>query len=198
MYKALFTFLLPSFLLAALAINHTHATNIITFSASLLQQTGSINWQVTAQQNISRYEIEKSTNGEVYTYILAIVASKKLTTYTAIDRNIFIGKNYYRIKIVHTNGVEQYSNTIVLNNSPKAVLAPSIVSNRLQIWMPVNIFIHTAVIKNAMGIICITQHQLVNNPNMASINTQHLQKGCYAVQLYYSNGEVGTLTFSKK
>jgi hypothetical protein len=198
MCKALFTFLFPSFLLAALAINHAHATNIITFSAALLQQTGSITWQVTPQQNISRYEVEKSTDGEVYTYVLAIVANKNLANYTAIDRNILVGKNYYRIKIIQTNGHVLYSNTIVLNNSPKAVVAPSIVSNSLHIWVPVHIFIHTAVIKNALGIICITKHQQINNHNMASINTQHLQKGCYTVQLYYSNGEVSTLAFSKR
>lgn len=198
MLKILFTFLLSHLLLFTFATNSKGTTNIITFNAMLIQQTGSLTWQVTPQENIIRYEVEKSSNGIDYTYVSATMAAKNIAIYTATDNNVLVGNNYYRLKIIHQNGTGLYSNTIILNNSPKAVIAPSIVSNRLYIWVPVNEYIHTAIIKNTLGKICVTQHQLINHLNMAGIDIQQLKKGCYTIQLYYNNGIVSTLAFTKK
>lgn len=198
MLKILFTFLLSHLLLFTFATNSKGTTNIITFNAMLIQQTGSLTWQVTPQENIIRYEVEKSSNGIDYTYVSATMAAKNIAIYTAIDNNVLVGNNYYRLKIIHRNGTGLYSNTIILNNSPKAVIAPSIVSNRLYIWVPVNAYIHSAIIKNTLGKICVTQHQLINHLNMAGIDIQQLKKGCYTIQLYYNNGIVSTLAFTKK
>lgn len=198
MYKLLFTLLLNSILLIAAATNNVSTTNIISFSALLVKHTGNLTWQVIPQQNIIRYEVEKSNNGIDYSYVSATIATNHVAIYTATDKNVLAGNNYYRLKIVLQNGTEQYSNSIVLNNSPKAVVAPSIVSNSLHIWVPAHTFIHTAIIKNTLGNICVSQHQLINNLNMASIDIQKLQKGCYTIQIFYNSGEVNTLSFSKK
>jgi hypothetical protein len=198
--KISFCTLLVAFLLPLLvAANNTPISNIIaTFNASIVNENGKIQWQTSAQgQQVLRYEVEKSIDGVHFSYVTAIASSKDVYDYAVTDRNVLWGKNYYRIKIV-SNTSTIYSNVIVLNKTPKATIAPAVVTNSVQIWVPTNVYIHTAIIKDALGNIIKQQQQLVNNPNMSGIVVKALQKGSYTVKLLAQNGDVTNLQFTKK
>lgn len=198
--KITFTLLLVAFLLPlSVVATKIPTTNIIAiFNASIINENGQIQWQTSALgQQVIRYELEKSTDGVQFSYVTAIAGNKEVNEYAVTDRNVLWGKNYYRIKIV-TASTTAYSNVIVLNKTPKATIAPAVVTNSVQIWVPTNVYIHTAIIKDAFGNIVKQQQQLVNEPNMSGIDVKALQKGSYTVKLLAQNGDVTNLQFTKK
>jgi predicted outer membrane repeat protein len=75
-------------------------------------------WQTADELNSSYFAVEKSTNGAEFMPIDRIQAagnSNDIRKYTALDSRPALGKNYYRLKQVDTDGKYEYSNTIVIN-----------------------------------------------------------------------------------
>lgn len=99
---------------------------------TILVLTGSLNangrdidlsWTTSAEINSSVFEIEKSYNGTNFHRIGVVqAAGNKLTpsTYTSVDREN-VQENYFRIKMMHTDGYVLYSNVVYIqkNNAPQ-------------------------------------------------------------------------------
>lgn len=76
-----------------------------------------INWQVQ-ENNVAKYEIEKSSDGRTFTRIGFINSKGDGTNnYTFIESTLLNGVNYYRIKQINIDGKHTYSSIIKLNNS---------------------------------------------------------------------------------
>ena len=74
---------------------------------SVLQKNGtiSVNWNVTDEEGIVRYEVEKSVDGRNFSLVQLVAPSDKANgSYRVIDNGIS-AINYYRIKAIGSNGV---------------------------------------------------------------------------------------------
>jgi len=68
-----------------------------------------INWDVSNEEGIVRYEVEKSNDGKNYTILQSIDADNSFKgSYGIVDNNVSV-TNYYRIKAIANNGVVSYS-----------------------------------------------------------------------------------------
>jgi hypothetical protein len=78
-----------------------------------------LNWTTSAEINSSSFDVEKSYNGTDFHRIGGIAAAGNTlnpSTYTYTDpENVQV--NYYRIKMLHTDGYILYSNIILITNN---------------------------------------------------------------------------------
>ena len=75
-------------------------------------------WQVQASINVSRYEVERSNDGKSFSSIGSLSTTTS-SNYSYIDFQPAAGANYYRLRIVGTDGSVQYSSIVEMNSSDK-------------------------------------------------------------------------------
>jgi hypothetical protein len=85
-------------------------------SIKAYQQNNGVNvkWDVADEQNIDRYEIEKSTDGTHFK-VAGEVAANNSSEYTWFDNNPANGNNYYRIRVIENSNGIHYTNIVVVN-----------------------------------------------------------------------------------
>jgi len=72
-----------------------------------------VEWVVDNQLNISKYVVEKSTDGvNFYPVDTTIATTTSSSTYDWLDVNTVIGHNYYRIRSIDNTGAITYSKTV--------------------------------------------------------------------------------------
>lgn len=100
----------------------TLPVNFISFNAKKEGSNTKLNWNVAQQDNVARYEVERSSNGTSFSKIGQVAASD-ITTYSFVDAQPVLGTVYYRVKNVDNDGKFKYSTVISLKEgSSLAVL----------------------------------------------------------------------------
>lgn len=98
-------------------------TILESFTAKSDGKVITVEWKSTVENNINRYEVERSNSDDNFIYVTSIDARGYPSNYKYIDEEAFMRggdsdtplfKNlyYYRIKIVKNDGTYVYSNTI--------------------------------------------------------------------------------------
>jgi hypothetical protein len=117
-----------------------------------------VDWNVAAQTQIEKYELERSAEGVHFTKVAEVSASGTggALSYSWVDQHASTGDNYYRVRAVQING-ERFLSKVVLATVKRAettvTISPNPVMNR-----KVNIQLkdlpkgnYTFVIVNAQG-----------------------------------------------
>jgi hypothetical protein len=87
----------------------------LKLSGDVEQETVKLIWNVIGAENMDRYEVEKSADGNSFNIIGNSIAVARQTNYYFYDEDPFDGANLYRIKAIDKNGKAQYSNMILIN-----------------------------------------------------------------------------------
>lgn len=77
-----------------------------------------VEWTTNTEINIDRYEIEKSTDGQHFSFEASVTAKESNVTaqkYNWLDANAIEGNNFYRLKIIEKSGAVRYSRIINVN-----------------------------------------------------------------------------------
>ncbi len=92
-------------------------TNLLSFTGELNGSIASLNWRVASETDLSHYEVEKSTDGQLFTKITKVPALAQAgeMRYRFTDPDIINGAAYYRLKMVNTDGTFQYSKVVMLS-----------------------------------------------------------------------------------
>ena len=80
-----------------------------------------LEWMTENELNVDRFEIERSSNGTVFSTIGEARASGSISTRTAysyVDVNPLAGLNYYRLKMIDNDGKFTRSNIVVITVGP--------------------------------------------------------------------------------
>ncbi len=91
---------------------------VVLTSAKAYQQNGGIEveWNTGSEQGIRSYEVEKSADGSSFSKMTTVMAKgQSSNSYGWFDAAVNSGKNYYRIRIVSTDGSVSYSQVLVVN-----------------------------------------------------------------------------------
>lgn len=85
----------------------------------------SVQWAVDNEQNIKEYQIEKSNDGTNFTKVNTSAAKGAISSdYSWLDINATIGNNYYRIKIINSNGNIEYTKVVkVVQDAPQVKIS---------------------------------------------------------------------------
>lgn len=85
------------------------------FNATKADKKVVVEWQVTNQLNISKYQVEKSINGVQFTTIATIAAvnnNSSNATYTWLDEQPNAALVYYRLKSIDNDGTYSYGSIV--------------------------------------------------------------------------------------
>jgi len=75
-----------------------------------------VNWQVYSDDNVIRYEIQRSIDGKNFVTIGELSANNA-GDYAYSDNSPVLGNNYYRLLIVDKDGSTNYSNVDMINEN---------------------------------------------------------------------------------
>ena len=109
--------------------------NLISFSGSKQNNDAILQWKTANEVNVSRFEVQRSDDGQTYTTLGNVAAGVSLYSFT--DANTFSSRTvaFYRLKSIDIDGRFTYSNIIKLNKQANAALTvyPNPVSDVLTI-----------------------------------------------------------------
>jgi len=183
----------------ALPVAKNNVLTEIQIKATVINNIGQLSWNARRQKNICMYQLEKSTDGQHFTYVTSMASN--YYNYVAQDRVLMEGINYYRLKIISKDGNFYFSNVTILDTRSvnKAVtILPTVVSDKLHVWMTDNTIISSAVITDAAGKKQQESAAISNTINLADIDMASLNPGYYAVKLTTSKGQIINHQFMKK
>lgn len=174
----------------------------VDFNVSISKNIGQLSWTAISTIDVIRYELEKSTDGEHFSYVTAIAANiASAQQYNISDNNLTDGINYYRLKIVDNNGNLYYSKPVSVDknfSSAKFKIMPNIVAEELLIWLPVNTQISNATITDIAGRVVMENAPINNRSSLTILNVAGLQTGIYKIKVVTNDGATTNLSFSKK
>jgi hypothetical protein len=105
----------------------------ISIKAAMQNTNIAVEWQVENETSISKYEIEKSTDGENFSPIGIVNATgnnNSTASYNWLDTKPVDGYNYYRIESINTDGSFKYSEVVKVAIGSKSQI--SIYPNPIQ------------------------------------------------------------------
>jgi hypothetical protein len=112
---------------------------VIDFKGKQERTKNILEWKVTQELELSRYEIERQTNtGEFLKIgIVAARGSAALTHYQFVDEQPRRGNHFYRLKMIDRDGSFQYSNVVLLTNKLSSFsysVYPNPAIHQLYVW----------------------------------------------------------------
>ena len=188
-----------------LAISSVKSADLIIdvdFNVTIAKNIGELSWSAISTINVIRYELEKSIDGERFSYITAIAATMETRNqYSIRDNNLTDGINYYRLKIIDNNGKFYYTKPVSVDKNISTAtfkIMPAIVEDELLIWLPVNTRISNATIKDIAGRVVMQNAEVNNLTNLSVLKVAALSTGIYKIMVVTNNGLTTNLSFSKK
>jgi len=156
-----------------------------------------ISWKVADEENVNRYEIEKSTTGRSFETIGSVAAAGK-TEYGFTDEQVPV-KSYYRIKCVDNDGKIKYSGVLTFINDKSSILLkafPIPAQNEITLQHPTattgsHIQLNSADGRLLKNIIPSSQTQ------QTSIDCSSLSPGVYYIRYFGGDGSVESLLITK-
>lgn len=95
--------------------NSTLPVNFTTVKAYQQSANVQVDWNVATESNILNYEVEKSSNGVMFTKAGTVAAkanNNAAVAYNWTDVAPYVGNNYYRIKAVTLTGEVRYTQVV--------------------------------------------------------------------------------------
>ncbi|MBX9783459.1 MAG: T9SS type A sorting domain-containing protein [Chitinophagaceae bacterium] len=181
---------------------------ILNFNVSVENEYGILNWVSKGEENLLRYDAEKSTDGVNFKKMGAVTARNSAVSeqsYSFTDPEVINGKVYYRLKMIaNGNTTSKYSN--VLNVSAASakrfeltnVVNPFVSQLKYQINAPFAEEMEAQLLDIAGRFVTsqkISVHKGVNALVMEAPSS--LQKGTYLLRIKTSNGYLYQMIQSK-
>lgn len=158
---------------------------LIAFKAS--QELGSANlkWTTAEEENVSHFEIEKSSDGATFTVVGSVNAKNTngINFYAFLDKAIADGATYYRLKSVDKDGTFTYSEIEAVTNKLTSVsVYPNPVTNVLNAQFATVKASGTIEISNMAGAVVLTT-KINKGTNSATVDVTKLATGSYILSV---------------
>ncbi|MDQ3277390.1 MAG: T9SS type A sorting domain-containing protein, partial [Bacteroidota bacterium] len=152
-----------------------------------------LSWQVAGEQNVARYEVERSEDGRSFRPIGQIQSHGK-DTYTFSD-NAPLKTAYYRIKNVDNDGGFKYSGIARMVGGKSAIVLrafPQPVTSGLTLQHPTVEGKTVVSLTTAEGRV-VKSVQPATGSMQTTVDMSSLAKGLYFVRIQEENGQTQTL-----
>jgi hypothetical protein len=172
--------------------------SFITFEAKKTAGGVQLTWKVGGEENVARYEVERSTDGKNFAKVGTLSINGK-NTYTYFDANSSTTA-YYRIKNVDNDAKFKYSTiTRIANGKASIVLKafPQPVLNQLTIQHPVIIQNELITVSGADGRE-VKSIKPATGSMQTYIDMTGLQKGIYMIRFNSGDGSAETMKVIKQ
>lgn len=171
----------------------------ISFEAKKIAAGIQLTWKVAGEENIARYEVERSTDGSNFTKI-GTVNKSGLDTYNYDDATVVNSALYYRIKNLDNDGKYKYSSIArFINGRSEVVLKafPQPVKGQLTIQHPVLTGNGSISISTADGRV-IKSIKPATGSVQTYIDMSGLQAGLYMIRFEGGDGKSESVKIVKQ
>lgn len=149
------------------------------------------------ERGVTRYELEKSTDGSRFATMASMVAANHtaLQTYKGIDKNAQEGWNYYRLKVIDNQQHSFYTAAIkVWVGSIPITMGPNPANNFLKIIAPISSN-YNLVLVNSTGQVV---KRVTNAQGPITVDIKFLNQGMYFVYILPTNRQAIVQRFVKQ
>lgn len=167
---------------------------IHTVAANLRAGKATINWNVSTEIAISKYEIERS-NDKIHFTSVGFVNAAQRNTYSFTDPENISALTYYRLKIIGSFGEIKYSEIVIVR--PGDIFSVNIFPN------PVAETINVSGLQNNsfIRISATTGHLMLQqktNDQFISMDIRSLKPGTYVLEVFNDGKRTSSNTFVKQ
>jgi Secretion system C-terminal sorting domain/Receptor L domain len=169
---------------------------LLSFTAKSQSNTNLLTWQTATETNSKSFEIEKSNNGKAWQNIGIVVAKGSHSSYEFVD-NAPYPISYYRLNQIDTDGKNEYSKTVSINNptnpkKTKFTINPNPATSVVNLTFS-NSEKGSITIVDALGrVVHKKTIQSTAETNLEQWNTEWVARGLYFVTFSFDN-QVSTL-----
>ncbi len=176
-----------------LTVNASLPIGIKNFSATIKSKSVVLNWDISDETGIAKYQIEKSKDGNSFIaigFISSIIPQKNM--FSDVSPSL---PAYYRIKAVYNNGVVTYSNSLFISDKSTDGISiyPNPVTNNLMITGLNGQ--STLKIVNSIGQIMRQQN---TSANALNLDVSTLKEGVYILSISDDSDRIIIRKFIKK
>ena len=166
--------------------------NLLSFTGELVNGKTQLQWQTANEVNTDHFEVDKSTDGKLFTPLTNIKANGTgNNSYTTVDEQTQSGDNYYQLKSFNKDGSYTRSNIILIkvdnNDKIPFVVYPNPTNNQLVLEYD-NISNAIITIYNLAGQRVLTTS--TQGQSKTPIDVSNLAAGTYIIEY---NSETETL-----
>lgn len=172
-------------------------TNFNQFTGQITNQKTFLNWSAVAEQNINKYEIEKSTDAVNYNTIASVNAKNiNEAFYNFSDPEIITGNTYYRIKMIDMDGLFKYSGIVLL--SPNLIFGVKPVKNPFrniittEVITPQDGYLNLSLFNNKGQLIMKKEEAARKGINTVTIENIKAPDGIYFLFVNFKNETIKT------
>jgi hypothetical protein len=154
--------------------------HVTSFTGKNTTSGHSLEWNVSNEENFSRYEVETSTDGHQYT-VAGVVNAENKTGYTFTGKSLPSDHQFYRLKLIDHDGKAEYSKIIMFQNTSadKIVVFPNPVKDVVTISSIENII--EMKLFDMSGRLCRKQKE--NNNNTTALDMRSFKPGAYILTI---------------
>ncbi|MEO6612553.1 MAG: T9SS type A sorting domain-containing protein [Chitinophagaceae bacterium] len=107
------------------------SVNMISFTGSQEKELVTLNWKTEANEEATRFEVERSSNGIDFTRVAIVTASGKEghEEYSFTSTAPIAGKGIYRLRIFNKSGKVEYSSSLIFENKEEMKGSFTILNN---------------------------------------------------------------------
>lgn len=167
---------------------------LLDFAAKRVAKSVELTWQTKDERNMSHFELERSADGINFEMIASVStqAKNQINYYVWKDEVPYLGRNYYRLKMVETTGQIIYSEIRVVSfddTVPYTIrIAPNPFKGALNIELYTNLTAETPtsiMVYNTLGqVVYATQKSLsMGQVRLEIAEAGTWEAGCYTVVL---------------
>jgi PKD repeat protein len=178
---------------------------LISFDATVIEETVSLNWSTASEQNNDFFTIERSLDGETWEFVNSIDGagnSNSLISYSSRDDSPYSGQSYYRIKQTDFDGKVSVSNirTVELRSSVEVKAYPNPFTDKIKLA----IYSKDAssgflTVTNLLGKIVSSQSiQISEGTSTIPLDISGAQAGLYLVRLDLDHSESTVVQIMKR
>lgn len=176
----------------------------VVCKAVLQNNSAVISWNIPANENIDRFEIEKSLDQSLFNTVASVLMVAERKEYSYIIHDLLPGINLFRIKTVFANGKERYSNIARLAYEEKYFKIKSISPN------PVNSFAKLLINSEKPRLVNFTIYdvqgkilkqwpcRLQPGANFQFFNVEHWYSGIYFIHCADEGNSTNVIPFIKE
>ncbi len=172
-------------------------TNFSQFKGQLINKKAFLTWSALAEQNLNKYEIEKSTDGISFNTIASVNARNIAEAYyNYTDPEMIINNTYYRIKMTDNDGLFKYSAVILLSPDLKFEVRPLKNPFRddisAEVIIPENSMLNLTIFNDKGQLLKTTQQLAAKGFNTITIENINAPAGIYILSVNFKNETIKT------
>ncbi|MES2777228.1 MAG: glycosyl hydrolase [Bacteroidota bacterium] len=179
--------------------NQSLPIRLMSFDGKATGQGNLLNWKLTTEGDATRVELEKGSDARNFSsiYSLTTAENNNVQSFSFTDSRISGAINYYRLKMIETNGRTAYSPVVAIINNVKGIelvgLYPTLVNNGtvLSVAAAKQTTIRTVVTDMFGRTLQAATHQLVTGSSLLTIDASRLAAGVYHVSLFDGDRKLG-------